>query len=290
MTDEPLSRHQQSHDESGTPDSSASPEADDLWATYQQEVAPQHHDRDNGGAEPTVVPTQHETDLWQSYADDYLPSQGRVVDGDMWQSYTEDHAVANEPQVGVTEVTDASEDEDIPVIEVPAEPVIAEAPDETDVVPASSEPIAETAEMAEQDFDHDQTYEPAPPRRAREPLSFSEWLQALFTGVTPGQLDNLTARINARPDAPSNYVVRGEFYLQQRGYAAAYRDFQRALNLAATQFEASNWGLIEQTLQDRAQVGLDAARAHLERRSQPVPTDDDGEIVEIDEPAELGES
>jgi Tfp pilus assembly protein PilF len=70
----------------------------------------------------------------------------------------------------------------------------------------------------------------------------------------------LSLAIEHNPDTPANYVLRGELYLDVREYELAAADFQRALELASAQFEASNWGGIAQVMRDRAEAGLARAR------------------------------
>ena len=86
-----------------------------------------------------------------------------------------------------------------------------------------------------------------------------------------GDIDNvaerirhLDAAIENAADTPTNYVLRGELYLTLREYALARRDFQRAQELAAAQFQKSDWGLMAQAMQDRALVGLQKAEKKLQ--------------------------
>ena len=77
------------------------------------------------------------------------------------------------------------------------------------------------------------------------------------------RLRKLDRAIEAAPDAPVNYVLRGELRLKlgQRDEAAV--DFQRALALAESAFTASDWGVIAQTMSDRALAGLRRAGYRL---------------------------
>jgi hypothetical protein len=70
------------------------------------------------------------------------------------------------------------------------------------------------------------------------------------------RLDELTDAIAMSPEAVSNYVLRGELYLELREGELAEADFQRGYELAEAQFEAADWGLMEQVMRDRALAGL----------------------------------
>lgn len=70
------------------------------------------------------------------------------------------------------------------------------------------------------------------------------------------RLLELDQAIASYPDAAVNYVLRGEIYLELGQYALAAQDFQQGLTLAVTELENNRWGLVAQTLQDRAQTGL----------------------------------
>ncbi|MEP7285778.1 MAG: hypothetical protein ABI947_08420 [Chloroflexota bacterium] len=70
------------------------------------------------------------------------------------------------------------------------------------------------------------------------------------------RIDLLTRAIERHPDAPANYVIRGELLLTD-GYAElAAQDFVRALELADILAESANWGYIYRALVDRAHEGL----------------------------------
>jgi tetratricopeptide (TPR) repeat protein len=82
--------------------------------------------------------------------------------------------------------------------------------------------------------------------------------------VAQQRIDDLGRAIERSPDAPSNYVLRGELLLKLRRYADAEMDFRRALDLAAAQVESQDWGVVAQVAQDRALAGL---KQSLSRRS-----------------------
>ncbi|MEO8612939.1 MAG: hypothetical protein ABI690_33915 [Chloroflexota bacterium] len=78
------------------------------------------------------------------------------------------------------------------------------------------------------------------------------------------RIRQLDSAIEKAVDTPTNYVLRGELYLSAREYALAKRDFQRAQELAAAQFESSDWGLMAQAMEDRAWMGLQKAEQKLQ--------------------------
>ena len=112
------------------------------------------------------------------------------------------------------------------------------APDE--VVPAQDEqqPVQEAVEEQPQSTD-------------QELLSAAPLLS---------RVDVLTAAIELHPEAPVNYVLRGEALVEARDYALAAEDFRKALELAETQAETANWGYIYRALADRAREGLHRIR------------------------------
>ncbi|KXK13627.1 MAG: hypothetical protein UZ15_CFX003003267 [Chloroflexi bacterium OLB15] len=73
-------------------------------------------------------------------------------------------------------------------------------------------------------------------------------------------LHELNAAIDAHPEGAVNYVFRGELLFKLKEYAAAEADFQRALEMASDQVAKSRWGIVAQTVQDRAYAGLRDAR------------------------------
>jgi hypothetical protein len=77
------------------------------------------------------------------------------------------------------------------------------------------------------------------------------------------RLEALNQMIEMVPDSPTGYVLRGELYLEARAYGPAYDDFSFALVLASEQVETADWGLVAQSMQDRAEMGLAQARQFL---------------------------
>jgi len=72
----------------------------------------------------------------------------------------------------------------------------------------------------------------------------------------PIRIEALTTAIELHPDAPVNYVFRGEALLDEGYYAEAAADFERALALGDSLAESANWGYIYRGLADRAREGL----------------------------------
>jgi tetratricopeptide (TPR) repeat protein len=74
------------------------------------------------------------------------------------------------------------------------------------------------------------------------------------------RVETLSRAIERRPEAPVNYVLRGEALLDGGDYEAAASDFERALALANPSAETANWGYINRALADRAHEGLRRCR------------------------------
>jgi tetratricopeptide (TPR) repeat protein len=108
---------------------------------------------------------------------------------------------------------------------------------------------------------------------AQQPVSFWMWLRGLLAGPTVRRLDELTGMIRYNPQAPSNYVLRGEIYMRVGEYERAAADFEQALLLAGGQFDEEDWGLLSQTLRDQAGYGLERAQRKLARRPQQTESD-----------------
>src|SRR4051812_6637381 len=66
------------------------------------------------------------------------------------------------------------------------------------------------------------------------------------------RIDVLTTAIEKNPEAPVNYVLRGEMLLDGGDLDLAADDFHKALVLAQSRAEGANWGYIYQALADRA--------------------------------------
>lgn len=97
---------------------------------------------------------------------------------------------------------------------------------------------------------------------AKPAESFWQRLKKALFGSNEGieqRLRSLSLAIEKYPQTPANYVLRGELYLGVGEHELAATDFQRALELASAQFEASDWGGIAQAMRDRAEAGLEKA-------------------------------
>ena len=77
------------------------------------------------------------------------------------------------------------------------------------------------------------------------------------------RIHDLDRAIVESPNTPGNYVLRGELYLSAKEYTLAQIDFIAGWDLAVKQFERSDWGIMAQTMQDRALVGLQKAERRL---------------------------
>jgi Tfp pilus assembly protein PilF len=98
---------------------------------------------------------------------------------------------------------------------------------------------------------------------AVQPPTFLERIRGMLFGSDAQmeeRLRELTHAITMRPTAPSNYVLRGELYLDAKLPDLAAEDFQTALELASAQFETRNWGIVAQAAIDRAQAGIKKAQ------------------------------
>jgi tetratricopeptide (TPR) repeat protein len=62
--------------------------------------------------------------------------------------------------------------------------------------------------------------------------------------------------IEQHPDAAVNYVLRGEYWLEQGDFQQAEADFLAAIVLGQAELETSDWGFLQQALVDRARQGL----------------------------------
>ena len=76
------------------------------------------------------------------------------------------------------------------------------------------------------------------------------------TSGRAAQIAVLSWLIDADPDAPVNYLLRGEEWLACGQTGRARRDFARARALAAAAYQGSAWGYIYQSYLDRADAGL----------------------------------
>ena len=100
--------------------------------------------------------------------------------------------------------------------------------------------------------------------------SLSAWQRIKAMFGKEARLYNLNWAISAFPDAPANYVLRGELLLGIGDSLGAAADFRRALELALNEVESEDWGLVAQALQDRALVGLRDAHLHSARYNRKI--------------------
>jgi tetratricopeptide (TPR) repeat protein len=97
---------------------------------------------------------------------------------------------------------------------------------------------------------------PDPQQVPQRPALFA-WLRRFFGGPSARQrLANLNKAIQQYPEAPSNYLLRGEVYLEAGHYHEAIEDFYRALELAEAEYQGSAWGILSASVRDRAIDGL----------------------------------
>ncbi len=118
----------------------------------------------------------------------------------------------------------------------------------------------------------DRPVEPVAPEQTSAPPPVSLWkrLRSIFSrqgSDIDERLDELEAAIKEYPDKAVNYVLLGELFAELYEYQLAVEYFDIGLRLATQQVAAEDWGIIAQTLQDRALVGLTAAETQLKRKS-----------------------
>lgn len=80
------------------------------------------------------------------------------------------------------------------------------------------------------------------------------------------RLHELNEAIAESPDSFTNYVLRGELFLQDKQYHLAAEDFDQAWQLAAESVETARWGIVAQVMMDRAYDGWETAQRKLARR------------------------
>lgn len=76
------------------------------------------------------------------------------------------------------------------------------------------------------------------------------------------RLHLLNRAIEGSPDAAVNFVLRGEYWLEQEDTERAIADFETAIKLAEAELETSDWGYVQQALIDRSQLGLRLAYSY----------------------------
>jgi tetratricopeptide (TPR) repeat protein len=83
----------------------------------------------------------------------------------------------------------------------------------------------------------------------------TEWLRK-YGADGAQRMRVLTKKIEKFPEAPVNYVLRGELYLSAGEYEEAEADFGRAITLAEALDPELDWGYINAAYIDRAHEGL----------------------------------
>lgn len=134
----------------------------------------------------------------------------------------------------------------------------------TDVSHDSGEAPESSADESRLDVITDESDESVPVVRDDTPPetpAFINWLRRLFgssdnTETNRRRLRELSLAIEFYPDAPANYVLRGELYVEMGMSELAAADFRQALTLAVEQVETERWGVVAQAMQDRADAGL----------------------------------
>jgi tetratricopeptide (TPR) repeat protein len=131
--------------------------------------------------------------------------------------------------------------------------------------------VSDDGELVVEDFQSTPSEGYGEPPTPRD--SLWTWLRkTLFASGEERRLQNeqrlaeLDRAIEYYPETPSNYVLRGELYLETSEYELAAADFNRALEYAAAQIENEDWAIISQVMQDRAQIGLEIVQRQLNKR------------------------
>jgi hypothetical protein len=171
------------------------------------------------------------------------------------------HDIA-EPEIeaadnAVEAYTPPAEVEQLPT-DIAPEPEVAEEPQQSDwqspvVVEEPTIRVEGTSEFLE-------------PEQVKSHPSGWQQIRNFFFGGSADvttRLNNLTQSIEDAPESAVNYILRADLYMGLREYALAQADFQRAVELADTQFELADWGVLDQVMRDRALAGLDKAQRRL---------------------------
>jgi tetratricopeptide (TPR) repeat protein len=92
------------------------------------------------------------------------------------------------------------------------------------------------------------------------------WIAQLFPGRAgraarqQRRLAVLNRALARDPELASGYVLRAELYLSAGQVDQAITDFSRALALLERQLDTERWGVVTQTMRDRALSGLEQAK------------------------------
>jgi hypothetical protein len=154
---------------------------------------------------------------------------------------------------------------------------------ENSVAPVDYEP---TEQPAESSYEVDGSVEEVelaseiPAFERIEPETFWGRLRALLFGSDRDleqRLRALNQAIAGADNTPTNYVLRGELYLELGAYKLALADFEHAEKLATYQLDEHNWGFIAQAMLDRAQAGMVKAKRHVNDAHEAISeTETDG--------------
>lgn len=110
-------------------------------------------------------------------------------------------------------------------------------------------------------FEDDEVQAEQEATRISEPVAPGLWSRFRAAFSVEERWSSLNWAIAAYPDAPTNFLLRGELLLARGDIHGAIMDFRRALELATAAVERDDWGVVAQTTQDRALTGLrDALR------------------------------
>src|SRR4051794_13294330 len=108
----------------------------------------------------------------------------------------------------------------------------------------------------DQDQQQEQPYQSDSVAAEHDQQTIEETTQAAPVYRPFSQLELLTFAIERNPDAPVNYLLRGETYFTDGNDELAAQDFAKALALAEAQIDSTDWGYIYESYIDRAREGL----------------------------------
>lgn len=110
-----------------------------------------------------------------------------------------------------------------------------------------------------------------------EQMPWWEWLRrkvwptrAEYEAGIVERLADLEDAILHEPDAPANYVLRGELYLELGWTEEAIVDFECAQGVAERALNNRDWGIIAQVMRDRARYGVQQAQKQMRRKRRVV--------------------
>jgi hypothetical protein len=89
---------------------------------------------------------------------------------------------------------------------------------------------------------------------------WKRWFKSQHISIQEA-LFELDDAITQHPESPTNYLLRGEYYLQIGYNQLAEQDLQQAVLLAEAELAKRDWGLVAQAVRDRARQRLAQSRA-----------------------------